>query len=233
MAAVRAATTCCGSIAAAALRGPSLTVVAALPTARDALDERRLGGMAASDLNTLAGARGGRSAPPCEHEVEKIKLTPLETECLEERWPTSGWRRPASSSSRARRALRTRPTPPPSRLRTPLRHASAPLRRADTSAACAASSIDCPAAGAPEPAPGTCFSATSAALGEGAQAPTSQGGLPPVAFLFFPDDEYSGVAGGESPCCSRSRNSSSICSRRSRRRIPRSFFRAARSCSRR
>jgi hypothetical protein len=59
MAADRAATTCCGSTAAAALREPSLAAVTALPAARRALDERRLVGTAASDLNTLAGARGG------------------------------------------------------------------------------------------------------------------------------------------------------------------------------
>jgi hypothetical protein len=59
MAADRAATTCCGSTAAAALRGPSLAAVAALPAAHDALDERLLVGKAAFDLNTLAGARGG------------------------------------------------------------------------------------------------------------------------------------------------------------------------------
>jgi hypothetical protein len=50
---------CCGSKAAAAPREPSLSSVPVLPAARDALDERRLVGTAASDLNTLAGARGG------------------------------------------------------------------------------------------------------------------------------------------------------------------------------
>jgi hypothetical protein len=54
------ATTCCGSTAAAALRGPSFATVAALLAARGALDEHRLVGIAASDLNTLAGARGAR-----------------------------------------------------------------------------------------------------------------------------------------------------------------------------
>jgi hypothetical protein len=49
----------CDSTAAAAVRGPSLAAIAVLPAARDALDERRLVGTAASDLNTLAGARGG------------------------------------------------------------------------------------------------------------------------------------------------------------------------------
>jgi hypothetical protein len=36
-----------------------LAVVAAPSVPHDALDERRLVGTAASDLNTLAGARGG------------------------------------------------------------------------------------------------------------------------------------------------------------------------------
>jgi hypothetical protein len=49
----------CGSAATAALRGVSLTAAAVLPAACDALYERRLVGTAASDLNTLAGARGG------------------------------------------------------------------------------------------------------------------------------------------------------------------------------
>jgi hypothetical protein len=60
MAADGAATTCCGSAAATALRGPSLTTVATLPAGRGALDERRLVGTATSDLNTLAGAKGAR-----------------------------------------------------------------------------------------------------------------------------------------------------------------------------
>jgi hypothetical protein len=49
----------CGSETSAAPREPSLTAAAALPGAHDALDERRLVGTAASDLSTLAGARGG------------------------------------------------------------------------------------------------------------------------------------------------------------------------------
>jgi hypothetical protein len=110
--------------------------------------------------------------PPCEREIEKIKLMPLKIESLEERWPTSGWRSPASSSSRAQRALRPRPTPPPSRLQTP-------PRRAGTSAACAASSVDCPAAGASALAPGACSSAASVALDEGGAGSHLSGGAPP------------------------------------------------------
>jgi hypothetical protein len=37
-----------------------LAAVAVIPAARGALDERRLVGTAASDLNTLAGAKGAR-----------------------------------------------------------------------------------------------------------------------------------------------------------------------------
>jgi hypothetical protein len=58
---------CCGSTATATLRGASLAAAAAPSVPCDALDERRLVGTAASDLNTLAGARGARSASPCEH----------------------------------------------------------------------------------------------------------------------------------------------------------------------
>jgi hypothetical protein len=59
MTAVVAVATCCGSVAVAALRGASLVAIAALPVTLGALDERHLVGMAASDLSTLAGVRGG------------------------------------------------------------------------------------------------------------------------------------------------------------------------------
>jgi ribosomal protein L5 len=49
----------CGPSTAAAPREPSLTAVVVPVVARDALDERRLVGTAASDLSTLAGVRGG------------------------------------------------------------------------------------------------------------------------------------------------------------------------------
>jgi hypothetical protein len=67
---------CCGSEAVAAPHEPSLAAVATLPAARDALDERCLVGTVASNLNTLAGARGARWAPPCEREDRKVKLSP-------------------------------------------------------------------------------------------------------------------------------------------------------------
>jgi hypothetical protein len=57
--AVVAVATCCGSVAAATLRGASLVAAAVLPVTRGALDERRLMGTNASDLSALADARGG------------------------------------------------------------------------------------------------------------------------------------------------------------------------------
>jgi hypothetical protein len=89
MVAVAAAATCCGSAAEATLCGASPVAVTALPITRGALVERRLVGTDVSSLSALAGSRGGgQSAPLCEREIEKIKLTALETECLEERLPT-------------------------------------------------------------------------------------------------------------------------------------------------
>jgi hypothetical protein len=96
MAADRAAT------AAAALRGSSLAAVTVLPAARGALDECHLVGTAASDLNTLAGARGARWAPPCERENEKSNIRLSKTWRLGEWSLTSGWRSLASSSLGAR-----------------------------------------------------------------------------------------------------------------------------------
>jgi hypothetical protein len=59
MTAIAAVVTCCGSAAAATLRGASLVAAAMLPVTRGALDERRLVGMDASDLSALADVRGG------------------------------------------------------------------------------------------------------------------------------------------------------------------------------
>jgi hypothetical protein len=113
--------------------------------------------------------------------------------------------------------------------------ADAPAALAGASAACAASSTDRPAAGTSAPATGACFSAASAALGDGGGGFHLSWGARPLSLSSSssPDDEFSEVAGGESPCCSRSRYSLSRCSRRFHRRILFSFLRVARSCSRR
>jgi hypothetical protein len=105
---------------------------------------------------------------------------------------------------------------------------------AGASVACAIPSTECPVAGASTPAPGACSSTASAALGERGAGSQVSGGAPPpsLSSSSSDDDEYSEAAGGESSCCSRSRYSSSRCSRHSRRRILRSLH-AARSYSHR
>jgi hypothetical protein len=57
--------------------------------------------------------------------------------------------------------------------------------RAGTSATHAASSVDRLAAGTPAPTLGARSSAASAALGEGVQAPTSQGAPPLITFFLL------------------------------------------------
>jgi hypothetical protein len=130
MAAVRAATTCCGSTAAATLSRPSLVAVAALPASCGALDERRLVGTAASDLNTLAGVGGHGRRHPANTKTRKSNSHLSRTGRPRERLLTSGWRSPASSSLGARRALCLRLTSPPPHPQTPPRSEPAPPRRA-------------------------------------------------------------------------------------------------------
>jgi hypothetical protein len=110
-----------------------------------------------------------------------------------------------------------------------------PATRAGASVARVACLIGCLAAGAPAPALGAVSSAASAALGEGGEGSHLSGRVcpPSLSSSSSSDNEYSEVAGEESPSFSRSRNSSLLCSQRSRRRIRFSFLRAARSCSRR
>jgi hypothetical protein len=99
------------------------------------------------------------------------------------------------------------------------------MARAYASAACVASLMGHLAAGAPVPALGAVSSTASMALGEGGAGsyPLGRARPPSLSSSFSSDDEYSEVTGEESLCCSRSRNSSLLCSRRSRRRICRCF----------
>jgi hypothetical protein len=87
--------------------------------------------------------------------------------------------------------------------------------RAGASVARVTSLVGRLAVGAPAPAPGAVSSAASAALGEGGEGSHLSGGvrLPSLSSSSLPDDEYSLVPGEESPCCSRSRNSSLLRSR--------------------
>jgi hypothetical protein len=118
--------TCCGPTTAAAPRESSLAAAVVPAVARDALDEGRLVGTAASDLSTLAGARGPRWAPPYEREDKKVRSSLIsKTRCVGERSPTSRWRTLASSSSGAQQTLWPSPGP-----RSSQRRALAPPRRA-------------------------------------------------------------------------------------------------------
>jgi hypothetical protein len=94
-----------------------------------------------------------------------------------------------------------------------------PAARAGASAARVASLVGCLEVGTPAPAPGAVSSAASAALGEGGEGSHLSGRVcpPSLSTSSSSDDEYSEVAGEESPYCSRSRNSSLLCSQRSRR----------------
>jgi hypothetical protein len=172
MTAVVAATTCCGSVAAATLRGASLVAGAVLPVTRGALYERRLVGMDASDVSALAGARRGQSAPSCECENGEIKLLPLENGVSRGAMAYLKVEKPhflfleGSTGAVAAADVATVALP-------------------DTSAAHIASSVDRLVASTPAPAPGARSSAASAALGEGGVGPHLSGGPPPVAFFFL------------------------------------------------
>jgi hypothetical protein len=116
--------------------------------------------------------------------------------------------------------------------------AGASVARADASAARVASVVDCPVAGAPVPAPGDGSPATGVGSGDGGAGSHLSGRTCPLSSSSsssssLSDDEYSSVPGEESPYYSRSRNSSLLCSRRSRRRTLRSLLRSTRSRSRR
>jgi hypothetical protein len=76
MTAVVAIATCCGSVAAATLRGSSLVAAVVLPVTLGALDERRLVGADVPNLSALAGASvlggvGGRGALPPAFSMER------------------------------------------------------------------------------------------------------------------------------------------------------------------
>jgi hypothetical protein len=222
VAATTADTSCSDPTASAAPRG-GLLAAAALSAALDTLDEHRLVGTDVPDLSTLAGARSGTIGAALSTRRLEFELQPFETRASGEADAYLKVEKPrflfleGSTDVVAAAGVATAAL------------ADASVARTGASVTRAAPFVDHLVAGAPATAPGVCSSAASAALGEGVQAPTTQGGLPPPPSLSSsspsPSDEYSEVAGGESPCCSRSRNSSSLCSRRSRRRILRSFLR--------
>jgi hypothetical protein len=146
MTVVVAISTCCGSVAAATLRGASLVAAVVLPVTRGALDEHRLVGIDASTLSALAGARGGRLTPPCKRKNKEIKPQPLMSGASRGAMDYLKVEKPrllfleGSVSAVAAANVATVALPDASAV------------RAGTSAARAASSVDRPAAGASVPA---------------------------------------------------------------------------------
>jgi hypothetical protein len=148
-------------------------VVAALPAARGALDERRLVGTDASDLSALAGASAGTVGATLRTQKQKTELQTLETK-------TSGGAISYLKVEKPRFLF----------LEGPTDAAVAPVAAAaalpgGASAARATSSTDRPVAGASAPATGARSSTASAALSDGAGVSTSRGARPPVTLLVL------------------------------------------------
>jgi hypothetical protein len=199
-----------------------LVVVAVLAPARGALDERRLVGMDASALSTLAGARGHGWRHPADMETNRP------TPAYRARDPSKrnslprggegllplprGPRRRRGRSRRGRRRTSNTSTPrvgSAKRTGAPAARAGASVARAGTSAARAASVVDCLVAGASASAPGDSSPAIGAGSGDGGAGSHLSGRTCPLSSsssssYSSSDDEYSSVPGEESPCCSRS-----------------------------
>jgi hypothetical protein len=167
--------------------------------------------------------------PPCEREDGKVKLSPAQMTWLwgSGRLPQGGESSfPLPQGLGGRCCCRRR-----GRRRTPSRPISA--RRCLRGARRLSRRL--PGGGRSRARPRCCLFHRLRGSGRGGEGSHLSGGArpPSLSSSSSSDDEYSEVAREESPSCSRSRNSSLLCSRCSRRRILFSFLRAARSCSRR
>jgi hypothetical protein len=159
------------------------------------------------DLSTLAGARSGTISAALSTRRQEFELQPFETRAFGEAAAYLKVEKPrflfleGSADAVAAADIAAAALPDASAART------------GASATCAAPSVDRLVASAPRlpqvlaPLPPPRLSV------RGARAPTSQGGACPPSLSSSspsPDDEYFKVTGGESPYCSRSRNSSSL-----------------------
>jgi hypothetical protein len=229
MTVVVAVVTCCGSVAAVALREGAPVAAAVLPVTLRALDERSLMGTDASDLRALASARGGAVGATLRTQNERIRILPLEIGAFGGTAAYLKAEKPrflflesltdaVAVASVAAAAPQTPPRCAPAHPRRTPPFPWTARRRA----------LPRPSrALAPLPPPRLSM--------RGAQAPTSKGGLPPVAFFLFSLSRRRVLRGrrGRESLLLAQLESSSLCSWRSRRRILRSFLRTARSCSRR
>jgi hypothetical protein len=163
-----AATSCCDPAALAAPLGGSLAV-AALSTAFDALDERRLVGTDVPDLSTLAGARSGTIGAALSTRRQEFELRPFETQPSEEATAYLKLEKPRFLFLEG--------------------SADAVVAADVATAALPDTSVDRLVVGAPAPAPGACSSAASAALGDGDAGSHLSGGPAPhhsLPLLPFP-----------------------------------------------
>jgi hypothetical protein len=141
--------------------------------------------------------------PPCERRNKKLSSSPLKSRASGENATYLKLEKPRFRFLEGSRGAATAPAVAAAVLDC------APATRA-------ASSTDRPAAGTSSPIAGACSSAASTALGDGGGGFHLSRGRPPLSSSSSSsDDEFFGVAGGESPYCSRSRYSSLSCSRRS------------------
>jgi hypothetical protein len=201
---------------AASCREPAATSVSrgspdaatTLPTAaaRGALDERCLMGTDAPNLSTLAGASSGTVGATLRTKTQDQAPAPRNRGCLGGTLPTTNSRGPVSSFARARLWPPRRLSPPLLRSLTPSRRSPASLRCARPPLLTARWRVSLRPLRALAPLPPLRPSTT------GVGDSTSRGGARPPSLSssssFHDDEEFSGVAGGESPCCSRSRYSS-------------------------
>jgi hypothetical protein len=167
VAATTAATSCRDPVASAAPRGGSLAATA-LSAARDALDERRPVGMDVPDLSSLAGARSGTVGAALRAQRYEIELQPLEIRTFGGATTYVKVEKPrflfleGSMGAVVAAVVATAALP-------------------DTSAARAGASVV-----RAVPSTDACSCTASAALGEGAQDPTSLGEPAPHHSLLPP-----------------------------------------------
>jgi hypothetical protein len=219
-----AANSCCGPVATTMPRGRS-PVAAALPAALGALDKRRLIGTDVSDLRALAGAKVGTIGVTLRTRKHKNERQPLKLRTHGGSAAHLKLEKPHFLFLEGSGVAAVTP-------------ADAAVVLAGAPAVLVGSSNDGPVAGASAPAMGTCSTYGQWRRRRG--IPPLRGARPPSlssssSSSSFDDDdnEFAGIPGKESPCCSRSRYSSLCCSWHSRRLILLSFSRATHSCSRR
>jgi hypothetical protein len=165
------ATSCRDPVVMVAPCGGSLAA-AAFAVARGALDERRLVGTDASDLNASAGVRAGTVGTTLRTQRQEIGLQPLETRTFRGTTTYLEVEKPrfqfleGSMGAVVAAVVATTALP-------------------DASAARASSSVDRPAVGASAPTPDARSSTASAALGDRGALSHHSGGLAPRRFLLL------------------------------------------------